>query len=203
MNSKIIQDILISGCDQNGILEQTTVLEHASIYSRIYNERWIDPEANPRCKQKIKKPILRLYHFTYPCYVKSILRQGISRGDVPVAKRILPTERCFNNAAWFTAVPFPQLQKWSNLDQGGAAFRVTVEFDLHDYNLWHWRDLARFLEIDPAWYKALNHSGFADKWYVYCNEPVLPSRFKEVVCTRPEAANVPHPIFGSEGRNEL
>ena len=160
---------------------QINVVDMA-VFDTIYNRRMVDPSANPRRLEKDKNGIVRLYHFTRPQAIASIRKNGLNMGDVPVTSCPFPTEKDFNNAVWLTeqAETLPQAG-WS-AGTNKTDVRITVEIERTDLNLWRWRDLARHLEIEPGWYQTLNQSGggFADKWFVYCNDSVPPSKIVEI-----------------------
>jgi hypothetical protein len=66
---------------------------------------------------------MRLYHFTALEYLKSILEQGLTRGDVPLGPRR------FGNAVWLTQNPDPEAQvSWA-----GSGERVLTDEDRAAY----------------------------------------------------------------------
>lgn len=151
------------------------------VFLEIYNRREIAPLVNPRRRERQKTPTIRLYHFTHPGVVAAIRKDGLDRGDVPVRDTATPSEECFNNAVWLTEQADPTQNRWA----GGTPktqVRMTVELNASDLNLWRWRDLARHLGVKPEWYQKLNErgGGFADKWFVYCNEPIPSSAIRRI-----------------------
>ncbi|HEY3331996.1 MAG TPA: hypothetical protein VGK19_18330 [Capsulimonadaceae bacterium] len=150
-------------------------------YSTIYRERFFSPEENPRLHRPLKSEKIRLYHFTQDFYIESIKQHGITRGDVPVhmfEKPGLPSDDCFNNAAWFSSDPSVYAQKWTGL---APTVRIAVVIDANDGNLWTWKDLATHVGADAATIRELRRSGGNDNdWWVYVNEPVSPTLFERI-----------------------
>lgn len=105
-----------------------------------------------------------LYHFTSREAAAIILRDGISKGDVPTS----PVGGF--NAPWLTTDDRATTQAWtagSRYDK--AAIRLTVHIDDDDSRLVRWTDLAVTLGVEDWWLKALDHAGGGGSlnWYVY------------------------------------
>lgn len=115
----------------------------------------------------------RLYHFTRQGYVDPILREGITRGDVPTS----PVGGY--QAPWLTDDPNAGKQGWV---QGGDKTQMRLTVDIPDtwedsegqtYSpldyLWRWRDLAEVEEVEDWWLTALDEAagGGSEHWYVY------------------------------------
>ncbi len=153
-----------------------------AIFDSIYNRRTIDSNANPRRSEKRTGDVVQLYHFTRPQAMASIQNNGLNMGDVPVTGGLPPTREDFNNAVWLTEQGeiLPQIGWAKGLNK--TEVRITVRIERSDLNLWRWRDLARYLEVQTEWYQEINRSsgGFADKWFVYCNDAIPPSSIVEV-----------------------
>ena len=112
-----------------------------------------------------------LYHFTSREAAASILRGGISKGDVP-----LDPVAGFN-APWLTTDPEPLAQQWAESSRyDKTALRLTVRIEDSDKRLVKWTDLASTLEVEKWWFDALDTAGGggAGSWYVYLG--VIPRR---------------------------
>jgi hypothetical protein len=93
------------------------------------------------------------YHFTSEDNLPSIMRSGISRGDVPTS----PVGGF--QAPWLTLNPNPQQQHWS---MGGSKTQVRLTVEIPDdeaEKLWPWLELAKEAETPEWWLDALNQSG--------------------------------------------
>lgn len=106
---------------------------------------------------------MRLYHFTSKHHLPGIVAQGLVRGDVPTS----PMGGF--NAVWLTSDPDAGEQGWSRgtfFDKTEVRLTVLVP-DLA--KLKHWPTLAKEMDVDPAWYHALDEAGGggSDNWYVY------------------------------------
>ncbi|MAH49978.1 hypothetical protein CMI37_29435 [Candidatus Pacearchaeota archaeon] len=115
----------------------------------------------------------RLYHFTRQGYVDSILREGITRGDVPTSPM------GGYQAPWLTDDPNAGKQGWV---QGGDKTQMRLTVDIPDtwedsegqtYSpldyLWRWRDLAEVEDVEVWWFESLDEAagGGSEHWYVY------------------------------------
>lgn len=113
-----------------------------------------------------------LYHFTSKYYLPSILRAGLTRGDVPLA------EDASVNGVWLTKEGRKHRQVYNRtskiLHPGGAMhlvdkaeIRITVETDGLPF-LFQWEEVVQRLEIDPLYAKFLNSAGNAEGglWFV-------------------------------------
>ena len=148
------------------------------IYCVIYGERYFDADANPRLKRQLPQGSIRLYHFTGAAYINCIKQNGLKKGDVPVKVAetgALPSNEDFNNAVWLTSDISPVNQKWSG---GNRDFRLTVTIEANDPNLWRWPDLSEHLQMSPESRRILGRHNKPNDWWVYVNQPILPSAIK-------------------------
>lgn len=108
-----------------------------------------------------EEAIDRLYHFTSLLHLGSILVDGsISRGEIPVS----PSQSL--NGIWATANRCSDAQPWARVSLVDKT-EVRLEFgNKEDFQCW--ADLARELNIDPAWFIAFNEAGgpTAAQWFV-------------------------------------
>ena len=104
-----------------------------------------------------------LYHFTSDKYLTYILQYGIRRGDVPTS----PFEGF--NAPWLTNNPSWKSQGWSRGGLDKTAVRLTVHIQDRDTKLKYWPALAKELQVEDFWYKALDATGSngSNNWFVY------------------------------------
>jgi hypothetical protein len=187
-----------------GVVQEVRVLRDRP------RNRFISPKCNPRTGGHILAPMtlnkgkrsqtasrtpqpseagvpltgkVRLYHFTSVVYLETILREGLSLGDVPVTGGLPHESDHFNNAVWLTTGSAQDTEYMASmLGDPKARFRLTVELDADDPRLWKWSDLARYLGVKPAWYETLNRLGGnqAHNWYVFTNDPIPPSAIVDV-----------------------
>ncbi|MCL4684698.1 hypothetical protein KJ059_08085 [Myxococcota bacterium] len=127
---------------------------------------------------------MKLYHFTALEYLRSILAEGITTGDVPLGPRR------HGNAVWLTRAPEPNAQLWTNdgshvlsdderrlhasifgapVPRGSRvpdkrAVRLTVEVPEGDKLLTQWLPYARLRGAKTKWFRALESS---PDWYIY------------------------------------
>jgi|APSaa5957512535_1039671.scaffolds.fasta_scaffold93897_1 hypothetical protein len=118
-----------------------------------------------------------LYHFTCEIHLPSIMihlpsimQEGLTRGDVPTsydggfnAPWLTSDSSWMGNTGWAGS----GLRNGTEIDKN--KFRLTVRVPDSDANLRHWPELANELEVDKAWYAALDESGGggSDNHYVY------------------------------------
>lgn len=120
-------------------------------------------------------PKIKLYHFTSEYHLPHILKDGLSRGDVPLN----PMEWGVN-AVWLTDNPDPGNQDWktgSPVDK--TAVMIEVELNVPNISLVKWSVYARKKKIDPQWYKKLDETGGgqSEHWWLYFGV-IPPERFK-------------------------
>jgi hypothetical protein len=144
-----------------------------------------------------------LYHFTAAEYLDVIQRDGLSKGDVPLAK----TQGI--NAVWLTTDSEPEghgltdghvltadeRAAWGRVfgrepPPPGARFpnkravRITVKIPSSDKSLVHWPRWAR-KRLEPSWYDALNRTASGGRkgqertWWLYFGV-ISPDRFAAV-----------------------
>jgi len=106
---------------------------------------------------------LTLYHFTSRWVLPRLLREGITRGDVPVS----PTEGYM--APWLTDDPSFTKQGWKSgsfLDKTEVRLTVKVEAD----KLQTWAQIVVKHNVNPVWAAAMVHSGGkpdGTTWYAH------------------------------------
>ena len=139
-----------------------------------------------------------LYHYTAKEYLEEILRDGLTKGDVPVS----PTEGM--NAVWLTTdhnseghglsdgeFLTPELRdayaRVCGHEPPGdlriankRAVRIKVMISTLDRRLEHWPSWAR-KRLDRGWYQTLDAvgGGKSASWYLYF-AGIAPERFLEV-----------------------
>ena len=105
---------------------------------------------------------MKLYHFTCPSRMESIMRLGIFKGDVPIG----PVSGF--NAPWLTSDPEPANQAW---DAGGTKSDCRIEVLIPDEelgNLTTWDEVCAVYDVPEFWREALRKAGGNDgDWYIY------------------------------------
>jgi hypothetical protein len=148
--------------------------------------------AEPPLKKKEVAEV-KLYHCTSYYNLQCVLREGITRGDVPTG----PTSGF--NAVWLTKNPEPSVQAWSrrqplsddelkalesmkasgtvryvetsgieDWELGKIGITLEVAIPSSDPRLIHWSKFAR-RHLNPALYRALDETGGGRSrdWYIY------------------------------------
>lgn len=105
----------------------------------------------------------KLYHFTCPTRIDSILSEGIWKGDVPIT----PTTGF--NAPWLTENSDPGEQDWT-MDGTKSQCRIEVfipDDELH--RLKKWTDVCVEYDVPIGWREILNRTGGGgeDEWYIF------------------------------------
>ena len=142
------------------------------IYSIIYGKRYFNADDNPRLKRQLPQGPIRLYHFTASAYIDSIRRNGLKKGDVPVRiseTGMMPSDEDFNNAVWLTSDINAVNQQWSG---GSRDYRLTLQIEADDPNLWRWLDLCEHLRMSPEARRILARGNKPYDWWVYVNQPI-------------------------------
>lgn len=157
-----------------------------------------------------------LYHFTALEYLESILKNGLNKGDIPIARDQ------GDNAVWFTTDNDPAghgltdgrlltdeehrqyLKNFGRKPQPGARFpdkrkvRIDVIIPSSDKSLKEWLPWAR-KRLTAEWLKTLTRIGGgkakARTWYIY-NGVVRPEAFR-LVSARDDAGTY-HPYSAAE-----
>jgi len=128
---------------------------------------------------------MNLYHFTSVYYLPSILRAGLTRGDVPLGLTASV------NGVWLTKEGRKYRQVYNRTSRiihpGGQSYlvdkaeiRITVDTERLPF-LFKWEEVVAKLEIDPLFAKFLNSAGNADGglWFVSF-ATVPPSAFVKI-----------------------
>lgn len=103
-----------------------------------------------------------LYHYTALLNLPSILREGITKGEVPVSPRRVM------NAPNLTACRDGSKQSWVNgsvVDK--RKVRLTVSVPGGDANLEPWPITCARLSIAPRWRRVLDPEGHGKNWRIY------------------------------------
>ena len=105
----------------------------------------------------------KLWHFTCPSRVESILKSGIWKGDVPIT----PTTGF--NAPWLTDNEDPGEQGWT---QGGTKDLCRIEVFIPDeevHLLKKWTDVCVEHNVPIGWREILDRvgGGGEDEWYIF------------------------------------
>jgi hypothetical protein len=142
-----------------------------------------------------------LYHFTSREHMESILREGLSRGDVPLRERAPLFE---TNAVWFTDIPqaegcglgdphvltegerfqhfytFGEMPPPNSCYGDKKAVRITVAIPSSDRRLKRWTTYGR-KHCEPGLYDNLvRANGQTHKhWWLYFGT-IAPERFRSV-----------------------
>jgi hypothetical protein len=124
----------------------------------------------------MKRRKLTLYHFTSTTHLPFILKEGLTKGDVPVSP--------FTgfNGVWFTTCR--TIDSQAGMLRCGVdktQVRITAEIAESNKNLVKWSVLATVLNIDRDWYRILDKTGGygSNTWYVY-TDVLSPDMFKKV-----------------------
>ncbi len=106
---------------------------------------------------------MKLYHFTNHVWLQRILKEGISRGDVPT------TRTGGYNAVWLTSQGDAAAQKWTQGANGKQSVRLTVEMPDNDPLLKTWNEVCREHRVSGSWRKILNSTGGNGDahWHIY------------------------------------
>lgn len=131
-----------------------------------------------------KKSTKILYHFTALAHLKSIQRDGLTRGGVWTS----PNDGL--NGVWLTARntssgngnPVETVAGW----WGKGDVRITVTIPRSDSCLFRWSRWGR-KHCTPEWFDTLNDAGSHWRdWYIYFNL-IPPEQFKAVDILNPDA----------------
>jgi hypothetical protein len=128
-----------------------------------------------------RKRFVTLYHFTCKLWLPDILREGITRGDVPLS--LTESLRAPN----LTDDPDPSRQRWCEPPDGRpqpdatdkTKVRLTVQVRDDPARLVRWSALAARLGVDPEWYGNLARCGGSEHWWVHLGT-VSPHRIVKV-----------------------
>lgn len=121
---------------------------------------------------------MKLYHFTSPVHIKGCLKEGITKGSIPLiiqGKIALAT-----GWQWLTSNPEFK-QEWTNgeystLPYDRTAFRLTVNIPKTAKDkLFRWMDVCKKLPI----IKEMNDFGDPENWWVFKGR-IKPSWIKKV-----------------------
>jgi hypothetical protein len=115
---------------------------------------------------------LKLSHFTSLVFLPAILRDGLTKGEVPLR----PGKAL--NAANFTSNPNPHALHWAVLGPLDKS-RVRLEVDVPDDRLEPWRAAMLRLKVNKGYMRDLDTQGQGKFWYFYWGT-VLPSRILSV-----------------------
>lgn len=109
-----------------------------------------------------KDTTMKLFHFTYLLNLPDIMREGISRGEVPVSPQLAYCDR--PQAANLTKDGNPANQHWRNgSSMNKVAIRLTVEVPRTD--LLTFKEAEERFTIPPAWSATLGSLTQRRKWY--------------------------------------
>jgi len=141
-----------------------------------------------------------LYHFTCVECLPTILREGLSRGEVPYSATevgnavnltvdSMPEGNGVFRGALLTdeeRATFARINNRAEPPQGArwpdkTAVRISVEIPSSDCKLVKWEPFAR-RRLDPEWLAALHEGQKPDGWWLYFGT-IPPSNFTEV-CER-------------------
>lgn len=104
---------------------------------------------------------MRLYHFTALIHLPRILREGITRGEVPVSPNTPVTQLCAPN---LTTNPNPVDQHWCfGCPINKTKIRLTV--DVADEKLTSFRQVKEKYKMKASWIKILDCSYERRHWY--------------------------------------
>jgi len=124
------------------------------------------------------------YHFTSTFYLPWILREGITRGDVPLSETVS------TNGAWLTHEGRGHRQRYNRHSRiiidgvekvhNKAEIRLTIDPVL-DALVLPWAEVVRRLLVDPAYASGLNQAGneSGDLWWI-CFRTIHPSEIVKV-----------------------
>jgi len=137
-----------------------------------------------------------LYHFTCVEHLAAILRDGLSRGEVPFSPTLvgnavnltsdslpegngvfqggLLTEQEGAKVTELNGVELPVGARWPDK----TAVRITVKIPSSDRNLIKWEPFAR-QRLEPEWIAALHEGQKPGGWWLYFGT-IPPSSFTEV-----------------------
>jgi hypothetical protein len=111
----------------------------------------------------------RLFHYTSLHSLPPILREGISRGEVP-----LSPSKVLQGPTLTTSLS-ATVQHWregSGIDK--AKVRLSVRIPDDDERLEAWRDVCRRYQVPKWWQRALDSRGQGKFWFVFWGT-VLPA----------------------------
>jgi hypothetical protein len=105
---------------------------------------------------------IELYHYTSKERLQLILKEGITKGDVPITP-----DKGFN-APWLTEDMDWGTQNWTTgAVYNKMAVRLTVNISTADPLLCKWSKVAEEYKMDKKWFRALNKGNNSDKWFIY------------------------------------
>src|SRR5947209_527584 len=114
-----------------------------------------------------------LYHFTCLLHLPCILREGISRGEVPLSGQEV------RQAPSLTSDPSPLALEWCALGSTDKTrVRLAVRVPAGDGRLQSWEEVCRQFGVGREWQRQLDTTGKRGKsWFVYWG--VLPREWME------------------------
>jgi hypothetical protein len=123
---------------------------------------------------------MKLYHYTRRVTLPNILREGLSRGDVPLDRST------GINAPCLTVMDTPPHGVFCTRETGAynkAGVRITVEIDPADSSLLRWKHFPDRFNVDRRFFRMLNSickvGNPVYDWYIYLGR-ISPSSFVEV-----------------------
>jgi hypothetical protein len=105
-----------------------------------------------------------LYHFTCLYNLSDIMREGLTKGEVPIG----PDD--IRQAPNLTSNPNPEaLMLAASISAGTdkSKVRLTISVPKHDNRLENWRDVCRSLKTERFWRRGLDHYGQSKFWFIY------------------------------------
>ncbi len=117
---------------------------------------------------------MTFYHFTCLFHLPSILKSGLTMGEVPIEASPTP------NAVNLTTNQNPDAQFWkrgSAMDK--TKVRLTVQIPHDDASLMSSNNFCKQRGVSKQWQRAIDPYGQSKFWYLYFG-PIPPTRIEKV-----------------------
>jgi len=106
---------------------------------------------------------MRLYHFTCLFQLPAILREGVTRGEVPAWPERNYTK--LPNAANLTSIGSREAQQWCNELNIFDKTRIRLAVEVTEDELMAFNEMVDMYETPKWWVKTLDHLNQRDNWY--------------------------------------